>query len=98
MGAISFPRYTVLPWLKGPRTRARAEHARVHARWRSIAFRLARHRMPLAQRLHEWISAPARWRLDHDFFAFPVELWLKDTRESLASGAEAQGGREATIG
>ena len=27
-----FPRYTVLPWLKGKRARARAEHARIHAR------------------------------------------------------------------
>ena len=26
-----FPRYTVLPWLKGKRARARAEHARVSA-------------------------------------------------------------------
>jgi hypothetical protein len=24
------------------------------------------------------ISLPARWRLDHDFYAMPVELWLND--------------------
>jgi radical SAM superfamily enzyme YgiQ (UPF0313 family) len=73
-----FPRYTVLPWLKG----------RDHRRLQTMReyLRLAFNRIPIgrqpkrafARRLHDWISAPARWRLDHDFFAFPVELWLKD--------------------
>jgi hypothetical protein len=28
--------------------------------------------------VHEWIAGPARWRLDHDFYAMPVEIWMKD--------------------
>jgi hypothetical protein len=73
-----FPRYTVLPWLKG------SEHTRVQVmrEYLRAAFnRVPIGRMekaPLAQRVHEWIAGPARWRLDHDFFAFPIELWLKD--------------------
>ena len=73
-----FPRYTVLPWLKG----------RDHRRLQTMReyLRLAFNRIPIgrqpkrafARRLHDWISAPARWRIDHDFFAFPIELWLKD--------------------
>lgn len=73
-----FPRYTVLPWLKG------SEHRRLQTMREYM--RVAFHRVPigrqpkraLARRVHEWISAPARWRLDHDFYAAPVELWLKD--------------------
>jgi radical SAM superfamily enzyme YgiQ (UPF0313 family) len=73
-----FPRYTVLPWLKG------REHQRLQTMREYL--RLAFNRIPIgrqpkrafARRLHDWISAPARWRIDHDFFAFPIELWLKD--------------------
>ncbi len=28
--------------------------------------------------MHRMISFPARWRLDHDFYAFPFELGLKN--------------------
>jgi hypothetical protein len=35
-------------------------------------------RRPATRALHELISAPARWRLDHGFYDLPVELWLKD--------------------
>jgi hypothetical protein len=28
--------------------------------------------------MHGMIGVPARWRLDHDVYAFPFELWLKD--------------------
>jgi radical SAM superfamily enzyme YgiQ (UPF0313 family) len=73
-----FPRYTVLPWLKGH------EHQRLQTMREYL--RLAFNRIPIgrqpkrafAQRLHDWISRPARWRIDHDFFAFPFELWLKN--------------------
>jgi hypothetical protein len=30
------------------------------------------------QLVHRLISFPARWRLDHDFYAFPFELGLKN--------------------
>src|SRR5258708_23419467 len=33
---------------------------------------------PLNGLIHEMIGAPARWRLDHDFYSLPVELWLKN--------------------
>ena len=73
-----FPRHTVLPWLKG------SEHQRLQTmrEYMRVAFqRVPIGRQPkrmLAERLHQWIGAPARWRLDHDFYAAPVELWLKD--------------------
>jgi radical SAM superfamily enzyme YgiQ (UPF0313 family) len=73
-----FPRYTVLPWLKG----------RKHHRLQTMReyLRVAFHRVPIAadrrnrvtRAVHEAISVPARWRLDHDFYAFPFELWLKN--------------------
>ena len=73
-----FPRYTVLPWLNG------AEHRRLQVMrdylrvaFNRIPIRREQQR-PLSRRVHEWIAAPARWRLDHDFYAFPVELWMKD--------------------
>ena len=74
-----FPRYTVLPWLNG------AEHRRLQVM--RDYLRLAFNRIPirrerqrdLSRMVHEWIASPARWRLDHDFYAFPFELWLKDT-------------------
>ena len=73
-----FPRYTVLPWLNG------AEHRRLQAM--RDYMRLAFNRVPirretkrsLSRTVHEWIAGPARWRLDNDFYAFPVELWMKD--------------------
>jgi radical SAM superfamily enzyme YgiQ (UPF0313 family) len=73
-----FPRYTVLPWLKG------REHRRVQTmrEYLRLAFRripIGRHAgHPVAQWLHDALAAPARWRLDRDFYEFPVELWLKD--------------------
>jgi radical SAM superfamily enzyme YgiQ (UPF0313 family) len=71
-----FPRYTVLPWLQG------GEHVRVQ-RMRDY-LRFAFDRAPIAATSHGWLakairhltSRPARWRLDHDFYGFPWELWL----------------------
>ncbi len=71
-----FPRYTVLPWLKGK------EHARVQTM--RDYLRIAFDRNPIAtdrrSRLSKAVSGitsyPARWRLDHDFYAFPFELWI----------------------
>lgn len=71
-----FPRYTVLPWLKGK------EHQRIQ-RMRDY-LRIAFDRAPIAADkqsrvatgIKHFTSYPARWRLDHDFYDFPVELWL----------------------
>jgi radical SAM superfamily enzyme YgiQ (UPF0313 family) len=73
-----FPRYTTLPWLKG------REHRRVQTMREYL--RLAFHRVAIgryekhaiARRVHQGIAAPARWRLDHDLYGFPIELWLKN--------------------
>lgn len=71
-----FPRYTVLPWLRG------GEHERLQ-KMRDY-LRLAFDRAPIAANNHGWLanatrqvtSRPARWRLDHDFYGFPFELWV----------------------
>jgi anaerobic magnesium-protoporphyrin IX monomethyl ester cyclase len=73
-----FPRYTVLPWLNG----------RDHRRLQTMRdyLRIAFDRVPIAadtrdrvtRAAQKAISLPARWRLDHDFYALPVELWLND--------------------
>ena len=61
-----FPRYTVLPWLKGREHDAPAEHARVHARGLPPRAHRQVPDAPAAQALlFEMISVPARWRLDH---------------------------------
>jgi radical SAM superfamily enzyme YgiQ (UPF0313 family) len=72
-----FPRYTVLPWLRG------REHRRVQVMrdYLRIAFDrvpIAKDRRPpLARLAHRAISFPARWRLDHHVYALPFELRLK---------------------
>ena len=71
-----FPRYTVLPWLKGK------EHQRIQAM--RDYLRIAFDRAPiaadghngLAKKIKHLTSYPARWRLDHDFYDFPAELWI----------------------
>lgn len=73
-----FPRYTVLPWLKGK------QHEKVQTMREYL--RLAFNRVPVSRVernalnrwVHEIISAPARLRLDHDWYGLPVELWLKN--------------------
>lgn len=72
-----FPRYTVLPWLKGK------EHLRVQnmREYMRVAF----HRVPIGKYrvaalnrvLFDLLSRPARWRLDHHVYSFPVELWVR---------------------
>jgi anaerobic magnesium-protoporphyrin IX monomethyl ester cyclase len=72
-----FPRYTVLPWLKG------RDHQRVQTMREYL--RLAFNRVPIAadrrntavRAIHELIAIPARWRLDHDVYGFPFEIWTK---------------------
>jgi len=71
-----FPRYTVLPWLKGK------EHARVQTMrdYLRIAFDrqpIANYEInPLVRTIQRALSYPAQWRLEHDFYALPAELWV----------------------
>jgi anaerobic magnesium-protoporphyrin IX monomethyl ester cyclase len=73
-----FPRYTVLPWLKG------TEHRRLQVM--RDYLRLAFDRFPIGadtrsrstRLIQKSFSIPARWRLDHDVYALPVELWISD--------------------
>jgi len=78
-----FPRYTILPWLKG------REHERVQTM--RDYLRIAFDRAPIAAERRDWISRltarltsyPARWRLDHDVYGFPIELWINRKLKSL---------------
>ncbi len=80
-----FPRYTVLPWLKGK------DHERVQAM--RDYLRIAFDRAPiaadrdgrLAKAIRRLTSLPARWRLDHDFYAFPFELWLNRKLKNIVT-------------
>ena len=80
-----FPRYTVLPWLKGK------DHTRLQVM--RDYLRVAFDRIPIAadnrdritKTVQKAISIPARWRLDHDVYAAPVELWLNDKLKSRTS-------------
>lgn len=80
-----FPRYTVLPWLKG-RDHRRLQVMRDYLR---IAF----DRVPIAadrrdrttRFVQKAISLPARWRLDHDCYSFPAELWINDRLKRRAA-------------
>lgn len=73
-----FPRYTVLPWLKGKRHRevqTMREYLRIAFNRKPIGV-TKKH--PVNRLVHELISYPARARLDRNFYSFPVELWLKN--------------------
>ena len=73
-----FPRYTALPWLSG------REHKRLQVT--RDYLRMAFDRVPIAadtrkrstRMAQKLLSFPARWRLDHDAYALPVELWLNE--------------------
>jgi anaerobic magnesium-protoporphyrin IX monomethyl ester cyclase len=73
-----FPRYTRLPWLDGK------EHTRLQIT--RDYLRVAFDRVPIAadkrgkitRLMQKSISLPARWRLDHDIYGAPVELWLNN--------------------
>jgi anaerobic magnesium-protoporphyrin IX monomethyl ester cyclase len=78
-----FPRYTVLPWLKG-RDHQRVQTMRDYLR---IAFDRAPIALKgsgaLAKAVQHLTAYPARWRLDHDFYRLPVELWLNRTLKNI---------------
>lgn len=83
-----FPRYTVLPWLKG------RDHARVQTM--RDYLRIAFDRNPIAKyqpnrllrKVQRALRHPARWRLEHDFYHFPAELWLNRRLKALTPVAK----------
>jgi len=80
-----FPRYTVLPWLNGK------EHRRLQ-RMRDY-LRIAFDRAPIAangpgkiaKKVQHLTAYPARWRLDHDFYDFPIELWANRKLKNIVT-------------
>ena len=82
-----FPRYTTLPWLKG-REHGRLQVTRDYLR---IAFDripiAADTRDPITRIVQKTLSLPARWRLDHDVYKYPVELWINTKLNERAGTA-----------
>lgn len=73
-----FPRYTVLPWLSGgehKRLQVMRDYLRIAFDRVPIAADTRKRSTRIAQKL---LSFPARWRLDRDIYAAPVELWLNN--------------------
>ena len=73
-----FPRYTVLPWLSGrehKRLQVMRDYLRIAFDRVPIAADRRKRSTRIAQKL---LSFPARWRLDHDRYGLPVELWLNN--------------------
>jgi radical SAM superfamily enzyme YgiQ (UPF0313 family) len=73
-----FPRYTVLPWLSGrehKRLQVMRDYLRIAFDRVPIAADTRKRSTRVAQKL---LSFPARWRLDRDVYAAPVELWLNN--------------------
>jgi anaerobic magnesium-protoporphyrin IX monomethyl ester cyclase len=78
-----FPRYTVLPWLKG-REHHRVQNMREYMRVAFHRVPIGKYRVPALNRLvYQLISGPARWRLDHHVYSFPVDLWLRKTAQKI---------------
>jgi anaerobic magnesium-protoporphyrin IX monomethyl ester cyclase len=82
-----FPRYTQLPWLKGK------DHDRLQTM--RDYLRIAFDRIPIAadtrgsitRIAQKALSLPARWRLDHDVYKYPVEIWLNNKLKKRLSAA-----------
>jgi radical SAM superfamily enzyme YgiQ (UPF0313 family) len=78
-----FPRYNVLPWLKG-RKHSEVQTMREYLR---VAFNRVpigvRRKNSLQRLVYGMIELPARWRLDHHVYSLPFELWLKDFANRL---------------
>jgi len=83
-----FPRYTVLPWLNGK------AHHRVQVM--RDYLRMAFDRVPISRLdsgstvriLQRGLSVPARWRLDHDVYGLPVEVWINQRLKRYVSVAK----------
>jgi anaerobic magnesium-protoporphyrin IX monomethyl ester cyclase len=85
-----FPRYTILPWLRG-RKHKDLQIMREYLRVAFLRVPIGVQRKNTLQRVvHGMIGVPARWRLDHHFYALPVELWLKDVANRLAQPPKAK--------
>lgn len=78
-----FPRYTVLPWLNG-REHRRVQNMREYMRVAFHRVPIGKYRVPALNRLvFQLISGPARWRLDHHVYSFPVDLWVRKTVQKV---------------
>jgi radical SAM superfamily enzyme YgiQ (UPF0313 family) len=85
-----FPRYTILPWLKGKKHRelqTMRDYLRVAFNRKPIGVS---RKHPLNQLVHNLISYPARLRLDRNCYSFPVELWLKNAANRLLTPPKAK--------
>ena len=77
-----FPRYTQLPWLKGKEHR-RLQVTREYLRMAFDRIPIGADKRSKVTRLtQKAMSLPARWRLDHDMYALPVEVWLNTKLKS----------------
>ena len=73
-----FPRYTVLPWLSGSehkRLQVMRDYLRIAFDRVPIALDTRKRSIRIAQKM---LSFPARWRLDHDVYGLPAELWINE--------------------
>ncbi len=89
-----FPRYTELPWLNG-REHKRLQVTRDYLRIAFDRIPIASDtRGPITRLAQKALSLPARWRLDHDAYRFPVELWanriLKKTAPASKPAVDAK--------
>jgi len=82
-----FPRYTQLPWLKG-KDHARLQTTRDYLRIAFDRIPIATDtRGPITRIAQKSLSLPARWRLDHDVYKFPVEIWLNNKLKKRMAAA-----------
>jgi anaerobic magnesium-protoporphyrin IX monomethyl ester cyclase len=73
-----FPRYQVLPWMKGKK-HERLQTMREYLRMAFQRVPVSIHRKDRFTRMaHELLAIPSRWRLDHDVYGFPFEIWLNE--------------------
>ena len=81
-----FPRYTKLPWLNG----RDHEELQIMRDYLRIAFdRIpigVDRRTRITRLAQKTISFPARFRLDHGLYRFPVELWINDKLKERTAG------------
>ncbi len=83
-----FPRYTVLPWLKG-KQHERLQRTREYLRIAFDRMNIAvDSRKPWIRTAQKALSIPARWRLDHDVYGAPIDLWLNSKLKSVSSAAK----------
>lgn len=78
-----FPRYTVLPWLKGH------QHERLQTMREYLRLAFTRVPIsgfdphPISRFVQHAIAPSSRWRLDHNFYSFPLEIALNNTAKKL---------------